>query len=367
MRYLKYFFLLTGITLLYSCTHTPPDNPYHHNEPDAGLPQNIIFFIGDGMGLAHITAAQTVNDNDLNMTSFPVTGLVKTHAADVAVTCSAASGTAMATGEKTNYNFLGVDTEGESLKNLYDYLHEQGYALGLITTSFVMDATPGAFYAHVIDRKDKDEIARQMAYSNVDVLIGGGTEWMTDREDGLNLIDTMRARDYDYYSDLESIPIEEEGKLLALLAPNYLPYINEGRGEMLQKSFNIAIARLEKTGKPFFLMVENEHIDQASHLNEMDVVIEEVLDLDKTIGRAMNFASVNKNTLIVTGADHETGGFSVIGGVVQNRTVEGDFQGDNHTAIMVPFFAMGPGEAAFSGVYDNTTIFDKFMSLLQIK
>ena len=362
-----YFFLFAGIILLNSCTHTPPDNPYHHSEPDSELPRNIIFFIGDGMGLAHITAAQTVNENDLNMTSFPVTGLVKTHAADVAVTCSAASGTAMATGVKTNYSFLGVDTEGVPLKNLYDYLYEEGYALGLITTSYLMDATPGAFFAHVNDRHEKDEIARQMAYSNVDVLMGGGTEWMTNREDGLNLIDTMQARDYDFYPDLESIPIEEEGKLLALLAPNYLPYMSEGRGEMLQKSFNIAIARLEKTGKPFFLLVECEHIDLASHLNEMDVMIEEVLDLDKTIGRAMNFASVNKNTLIVVGADHETGGYSVVGGVVQNRTVEGDFQGDSHTATMVPFFALGPGEYAFSGVYDNTTIFDKFMSLLHVK
>lgn len=367
MRYTpkQVILLFVWIFILTSCTHENPGFPSSPPASGEGFPENVIFFVGDGMGLGHITAAMTVNGGYLNCTDLPVAGLVTTHAADSAVTGSAASGTAMSTGHKVNYSTLGVDKEGNPLKNLFEYFHSCGIVTGIVTTSELVDATPAAFYAHVPDRNLKEMIAIQMAYSSVEVLIGGGCHWLTERSDGLNLIDTMVLRGYDFYSDLDQVPSGQEGPLLVVLESYDLPGVTEGRGNMLQTAMNTAISRLHRTGKPFFLLVENNHIDHYAHANESDPMLAEILDLDQAIGQALSFSSVHKETLIVVGADHETGGFSIIGGNIGEGSVVGDFQGDNHTATMVPFFACGPGETLFSGVYDNTAVFDKFTRLMQ--
>ncbi len=359
-------FFLSILALLLSCNPGDNNNPNPNPEINEGTPENIVLFIGDGMGVAQINAAQTVNDGSLNMTSLNTSGLMTTHGADRAVTESAAAVTALACGTKTNYKMLGVNAEGETVRNLFEYLHELGYATGVITTASLQDATPAGFYAHVENRDLKEEIAYQMAYSNVDILVGGGSFYLNEREDGKNLMDTMMTRGYAYYDFIDDVPDNEQGKLLVVQAQYRLPGIEEERGDFLQKAVSVAISRLDKTGKPWFLMVENEHIDLRAHDNMQDEMLAEVIDLDLAVGQTQSYATVNKETLIVVTADHECGGYSIIGGNVFEGTVIGDFQADNHTGVMVPVFAFGPGENIFTGVYDNTTLFEKFASLLNI-
>ena len=364
MKLHQYLYILLGF-ILFSCNPGRNNNPEPFPEPEDGYPENIIFFIGDGMGPAHVTAAETVN-NGLNITSLSTTGLITTHAADRSVTESAASATAMTTGVKTNYKMLGVNPDGEILKNIFEYLHERGYATGLITTTFLQGATPAAFYAHAELRDMYEDISVQMAHSEVDVLIGGGSFWLNEREDGLNLIDTMTSRGYSYYEHINDVPLDESGKLLVVQAQYRLPGIEDDRGDYLQQALSRALSRLDKTRQPWFLMVENEHIDLRGHDNLQDEMLAEVVDLDLTVGNALSYAATNQKTLIVVAGDHETGGFSITGGNVFEGTVEGDFQGDNHTAVMVPVYADGPGASYFSGVYDNTDMFRKFTDLLKI-
>ncbi len=363
---LRVLLLIFWVLLLYGCSSPPADNHYNTREINEDLPEQVIFFIGDGMGVAHVTAAQIVNNGVLNMTSFPVAGMYTTHCADRAVTESAASATAMVSGRKTNYKMLGVNRSGEAIKNIFEYFHERDYATGIITTSYIQDATPAAFYAHAQSREEKADIALQMMDSGVDVLIGGGSYWMNEREDGRDLIAEMQAEGYVFYDAVEDAPLEGSGKLLVITDQHRMPGINEGREDRLRKAVALAIARLDKTGRPFFLMVENEHIDLYSHENDISNTVDEVLDLDLAVGHAMQYAAANPQTLIVVGADHECGGLTVTGGDAMNGVLEVDWQGDNHTACMVPCYASGPGEGYFSGSYDNTTLFYSFLSLFQI-
>ncbi|HBU78514.1 MAG TPA: alkaline phosphatase, partial [Muricauda sp.] len=116
---------------------------------------------------------------------------------------------------------------------------------------------------------------------------------------------------------------------------------------------------------PFFLMVEGAQIDNGGHSNSTSDIILEMLDFDRAIAEAIKFADSNKNTLIIITADHETSGFGIVGGDLEKGTVQGDFLTVDHTGIMVPVFAYGPGAINFNGVYENTEIFKKILDSLK--
>jgi len=95
--------------------------------------------------------------------------------------------------------------------------------------------------------------------------------------------------------------------------------------------------------------------------------VKEVLDFDKAVGEGLKFASGHKNTTVIVLADHETGGVSLPAGNLTQHTVNIRFSSHDHTGIMVPVYASGPGASLFTGVYDNTAIFHKMMHLLKLK
>jgi alkaline phosphatase len=88
-------------------------------------------------------------------------------------------------------------------------------------------------------------------------------------------------------------------------------------------------------------------------------------DFDEAIGVALEFAQKDGNTLVIVTADHETGGYALVGGSVAEKKVEGKFITKNHTGIMVPVFAFGPGAEAFAGFGDNTLIGKKIFEYLK--
>jgi alkaline phosphatase len=136
-------------------------------------PENIILFVGDGMGVGHITAGKIARGN-INLERFSVMGLVTTHSANRLITESAAAATALATGYKTNNRAISVSVDKEPLKTLFEYAKEQGKSIGVVVTSSVTGATPAAFLAHADDRRQQTDIAEQIANSDIDVLFGGG-------------------------------------------------------------------------------------------------------------------------------------------------------------------------------------------------
>jgi len=136
----------------------------------------------------------------------------------------------------------------------------------------------------------------------------------------------------------------------------------KGRGDMLPASTGKAIEILRKNPKGFFLMIEGSQIDWAAHAHAADTLIDETLDFDKAIGIALDFAREDGHTLVVITADHETGGVTIIGGDRKAKNVKLAFSTTGHSAVMVPVYAYGPGSWKFTGIYDNTQLFQKILN-----
>ena len=330
-------------------------------------PQNIIFLIGDGMGVAHMYAAMTRNHGKLNLEKITHVGLQKTYSADNYITDSAASGTAMASGKKTGNGIIGLDTNGVVLKTILEIAEDNGLATGLISTSSITHATPASFIAHVQSRNMYEEIASDFLKTDIDVFIGGGQDHFVKRKDSLNLVDELMSKGYQVFFDMDQISEVSNGKLAGFTAEVHNPSCLEGRGDMLLLATKTALSILEKDSDGFFLMIEASQIDWGGHANDTEYIISETLDFDKAIGEALDFAEENENTLVVITADHETGGMSLIGGDFKSGEVKANYGTTGHSGILVPVYAFGPGAEEFSGIYENTEIFEKFLKLYGFK
>ncbi|MEL7162124.1 MAG: alkaline phosphatase, partial [Bacteroidota bacterium] len=112
----------------------------------------------------------------------------------------------------------------------------------------------------------------------------------------------------------------------------------------------------------FFLMIEGSQIDWGGHANDSEYIISEMLEFDKALGEVLDFAARDGQTLVIVTADHETGGYAIQYGSKMGE-IDGAFTSDYHTADLIPVFAYGPGAEQFSGIYENTAIFDKMKKL----
>lgn len=327
---------------------------------------NVILLIGDGMGLSQIQAAMTVNHGSLNMLGFPVIGLVKTQSADNYITDSAAGGTAMSTGTKTNNGAIGMDTAKVVVKTLVELAEAKGLATGLVSTSSVTHATPASFIAHQPSRHQTENIAADFLNTDIDIFIGGGLYYFKNRRDGKDLTDSLISNGYGVYTSIDLAQNAKEEKLAVLTSDRHNKMISEDRGDMLLDASKMAIKHLNKSNNGFFLMIEGSQIDWGGHNKDQDYVVSELLDFDKSVGWAKEFAAKNEGTLVIVTADHETGGMIVVDGDIENGTVQSVFTHDKHTGTMVPLFAFGAGAKNFSGVYENTEIFEKIKALLNL-
>lgn len=325
---------------------------------------NIILMIGDGMGAAQVYSGLIANKGHLYITQFPVTGLSKTNSADNLITDSAAGATAISTGIKTDDGYVGIDANQRPKETILEYAKIKGLSTGLVVTSAVTHATPACFIAHVISRDLNEEIAKFFVTGNVDVFIGGGRQFFSSRTDGEDLITKLTNKNFEIITSPAALDTAQSDKIAGLLWEEHGPSVLNGRGDMLPASTKKSIQILSRNPKGFFLMVEGSQIDWGGHQNDTRYLIEEMLDFDKAIGEAVQFASQEGHTLIVVTADHETGGFAITGGSIKKREVVGNFVTDSHTAVWVPVFAFGPGSEIFTGVYENTDIYYKMKSLL---
>jgi alkaline phosphatase len=324
--------------------------------------KNVILMIGDGMGLANVYAAMTVSAYPLNIERCSVIGLQKTYSADNYITDSGAAGTALATGNKTKNGTIGMDTRGKRVRSILEIAEEHGLATGLVSTSSITHATPASFIAHQSSRGSYEDIAMDFLKTDIDVFIGGGIEHFARRKDKLNLLDSLKLRGYEVDTILNMVLKSKSLKLAGLTAPVHNPYRLNGRGDMLPLSSGKAIDILSKNKKGFFLMIEGSQIDWAGHANVADTLVDETLDFDKAIGVALDFAKADGHTLVIITADHETGGVTITGGDRETHKVNLNFSVKDHTAVMVPVYAYGPGAEKFIGIYDNTDIFQKILT-----
>jgi len=326
-------------------------------------PQNLILYIGDGMGISQITAAMTANHGRLNLEYFPYIGLSKTHSQDRYITDSAASATAIATGIKTYNNGLGVKPDSQSVKTILELAEEKGLSTGIVVTSSVTHATPAAFVSHQVNRALEEEIALDYFRIPIDVFIGGGMRYFSKRSDGQDLIHSLKTKGYTVFTSFPEIDSIGAGPLVIFTAEEHdLPAIK--RGNRLPKAVRLALRILSQNPHGFFLMVEGSQIDWGGHDNDATRVIQEMLDFDRAIGEGLRFAEKNGQTLIVVTADHETGGMAIEDGLIQEGKVLANFTTKNHTGVMVPVFAIGPKAEQFIGIYENTALFEKMKNAL---
>jgi alkaline phosphatase len=356
----KLIWIAISVLVLYSCSRNDDTVILEPVKPVNTKPgRNIILMIGDGMGLTQITGARTVNGGKLNMLRCQSIGIQSTHAADKYVTDSGASATAMACGKKTNYYYVGVDPEGNSLTNIVEIVEKKGLSTGLVTTSEITHATPAAFYAHQIDRFQYEAIALELIQKGIDFLVGGGKQYFNQRTDGLNLLDSLSAKNYLVTDDMTMVTGDR--KAAVFIAENHpVPYL-EGRGDVLPDAVLVAVNQLKQNKNGFFLMVEGAQIDWGGEENDQDYLMAEMLDFDRAVGNALDFAEKDGNTLVVITGDHETAGFALTDGNLAEQTIQGQFITWLHTGTFVPVFAYGPGAEKFTGFYENTEFFIKFL------
>jgi len=330
--------------------------------------RNIILLIGDGMGVSQVSAAITISGDNLNMTKTNHIGFMKTHSYDNYTTDSAASGTAIASGNKTRNGMIGMAPDSTEVKLITEMLREQKkMSYGVVSTSAVTHATPASFVAHNVCRSDYEAIALDFVRKEPDVFIGGGKLHFMNRSDRRNLVRVLERKGYQVAFNMEDLKLTEGKKVAGLLADIHMQPFSEGRNYALADATKQAVELLSSNRNGFFLMVEGSQIDWGGHANNAEYVLGEVWDFDVAVGIALQYAKRDKETLVIVTADHETGGMSIPDGNLEDRSVSPEFTSMGHTGVIVPVFAFGAGAEKFTGVYDNTGLFDRMAEVLKLR
>jgi alkaline phosphatase len=345
--------------------------------------KNIIFCIGDGMGLSQTALTRICElgpDGMLNMERMPVVGIMRTHSLDSLVTDSPAAGTALATGVKTDTGMIGMAPDGVKYKTILEAARDAGLRTGIAVNVQITDATPAAFGSHVKSRYEEAAIAEQMLANKFNVLLGSRKEFFIPkkahggrREDDRNLIAEAKEMGYEYVETAEQLKSAKKPYLLGLFQHDLLTseHPEPSLAEMTKKAIQILAANYEDSSAEnhgFFLMVEGHQIDWACHLNDADKMIRQTLLFDEAVKVSLDFASADGQTLVVVTADHETGGLTIKTksyGAKAKATYPA-WSHDGHTGAPVAVYAYGPQALIFAGVYDNTEVPRKFAKLLGI-
>lgn len=344
-----------------------------------GPVKNVILMIGDGMGLTHIAATRTIvlgAHGRLYIERMPVTGIIDHYSADEFVSGSAATGTSLATGYKTNGGMIGLLPDGSPALTILEAARDSGMSTGLVATVTITHATPAAFAAHTHDRDLEAEIAEQLLESKVNVLLGGGralfkpgaSGYKFTRTDDRDLIIEARSVGYEYIETRDELMKTnvENGYLLGLFSDGFMLVqdLEPTLAEMTDKALEI----LSRNEKGFFLMVEGSQIDWGAEDNDINYTIREQLHFDLAIRDAIQFAIKDGETLVVATSDHEAGGMFIPEGPPNqlDGKISIGWGTDGHSGVPVPVFAYGPYAERFMGWYDNTEIPKKIASILGI-
>jgi len=339
---------------------------------------NIIYMIGDGMGLCHVSMLQI--EGKYAPTSFDRAhnvALIKSYSANNRVTDSAAAGTALATGFKTDNGTLGMTPDGRRVESIIAKASERGFATGLVVTCYLQHATPAAFYAHVKNRNESDKISFDFMESGIDVAFGGGRKQFEKayEDSGKNYVDLLKAEGYDVLFDQSDMAGATSGKVVGLFAEENLPTLKEGRGDYLaratEKALEILTADVKADRKKgFVMMVEGSQIDYRSHANDLEGMLAEMRDFDAAIKVAMDYADTHPHTLVVVCADHETSGLAI----PSNKTdftlpesgINYSFGTSSHTGVMLPVYLYGAGAETIKGIMENSELSIALQKLIKV-
>jgi alkaline phosphatase len=290
---------------------------------DVVVVKNVIFMVPDGLGSAQQAAYRWFKGSG----SAPVwedgfQAMVRTGSANSPTTDSAAAATAFATGVKTSNGAVGVDADGNPLVSILTLASDSGKATGIVSTAAITDATPAAFAASALDRADLIGIAQQYVDNDIlDVILGGGrAAFSADPDgDGATTLEEAQAAGFSYVATPEEMLASTDERLLGLFSEGDLgPPIGNGdigarpSGEpSLAEMTTVALDRLSTDADGFFLVVEEEGTDLWGHANDAATVMHAAKSYEDAVRVARSYAEENPGTLVISVADHETGGMTL--------------------------------------------------------
>ena len=307
-----------------------------------GKAKYVFYFIGDGMGVNQVNAAETylgalqgrIGIEPLCFPSFPYSAFVNTQSATNGVTDSAAGGTALACGQKTKNGTLGMLKDlTTSVSSIADWARNSGAAVGITTSVAIDHATPAAFYAHVKERHEQYTIGKQLVESANDFYAGSDFTIPTDPEypNGPTLYEEANAKGFTIsrgYADYQKRAANAKKMILlqseeASKADRYsIPYaLDRKDGDLTLTDITRAgidfLMKKQGEKNGFFMMIEGGKIDWACHANDL-AFIPELIDMDNAVKVAYDFYKQHPDeTLIIVTADHETGGIVLSRGLYE--------------------------------------------------
>ncbi len=332
----------------------------------AAPPQHIVLFIGDGMGFEHVRAARYMAGAPLVFEAFPHQAEMTVHAANSAITDSAASATAMATGHKVNNGVLSIAIpgDGSDYETALETLQELGKRTGLVTTTALTHATPAGFGAHATNRGHVVKIAADyLQRSRPHVLFGGGGEGLT-----VSAVNNAGYTVVTNAAGLQGLVPGAQTHAAGCFGNGNMPYVFDGLGDLptLPDMTAKALQLLENTPAGFFLMVEGGRIDHAAHANDLARNVPETLAFAEAVQVAVDWAAGRDDTLILVTADHETGGLQVIADNGAGQLPEVTWSSGGHTDQLVPAYAWGVNAHLVTGQIDNTSIHGILLSEVSV-
>lgn len=363
----KHLIMLPVLFIIVSCSGNRKASVDYQAVVMTDRPKNIILLIGDGMGLAQVSAhIYWQGAGSTIFEKFPVVGFHKSYSCDDLVTDSAAGATAFSCGQKTTNGAIGViPPHNEPCTTILEDLDEKGYATGMVVACTATHATPASFIAHRELRAFTEEIALDYLKTDIDCFIGGGEALFNERPDRINLEDSLRQRGYVLRRGtvFRKLPLDGSAPFMQFTHDREPPTASGGR-DYMPEATQIACNYLQKrSAKGFFLMVEGSQIDWAGHANDRNWLRAEMSDFDKTVTRALEFAASNGETLVIVTGDHECGGLA-LNKSPNRKQFEPSFSTRLHTGAMVPVYAYGPQQQLFSGIYENTLLYHKIRKAL---
>ena len=336
--------------------------PTYRNDGGKGKVKNVIFLIGDGMGLSQIVAAMFAN-KDLTLMGLKNIGLQQNNALDAfydrfgrrrqrpGYGRGACEPPYLGKGGRNGLSFAErLLLRPRPCRRRRDAgRHRRRHADGVLRPFG---------RARQFGRAD-----RVAAEGRLDLLCGSGIRKFTHRDDGIDLVGEL-SKQYDFVRSVDELNAAK-GKVICI-DEEMDEAAEEENLTLLADATRGAIEKLrERSGKGFFLMVEGAKIDYAGHSRCLPGSVIETLSFDLAVAEALKFADSNGETLVVVTADHETGGLTLIDGDEATGRIMGVYVSDDHTPVMLPVFAYGPGSDRFRGTYRNTEIPRRIKSLVK--
>lgn len=296
--------------------------------------KNVILMIGDGMGVNTVAATKATRNVSLNLDKMPVYGRSDTRSFILDSTDSAAGGSALACGIRIWSGSVAIfpyhifNITGQKVPvSLTELAKANGKSAGVVTTDKTSGATPSAFSAHALSRKLEKTISSQQLKSNLDLIWGCESDSITKEKcekNGFSFVQTA--------TQMEAL--ESGSRSFAQFDFDEMKYCTgEKDTPSIEQMTKKAIDLLDDNENGFFLMVEGACIDKFSHDNELDNATMNVVEFDKAVGYALDYAAKDGDTLVVVTADHETGGIKYNG-----VTDEYYYTSDGHTTADVPLY-----------------------------